>query len=239
MGADAGAPVVLDVLAPRTVVRGDVAFHGVIWDIRAEDVDLDSSGDAHGEPAGAADVTSGERSATTGRVVRREFVRHPGAVVVIVLDDDERVLLQRQYRHPVRRELWEPPAGLLDIPGEDAQVAAARELAEEADLVAERWDVLVDYFTSPGGSDEAIRVFLARGLSAVPDANLFEREDEELDMPSRWLPLPEAVALVLGGAVHNPSTIVGVLAAAAARAADWATLRPADAPWPERQSATS
>jgi len=222
VAVDAGTPVVIDLLAPRPVVGSDVVYHGVIWDIVAEDVDLAAAG-------------SGEGRA----VVRREFVRHPGAVVVIALDDHERVLLQRQYRHPVRRELWEPPAGLLDIPGEDAQVAAARELAEEADLVAEHWDVLLDYFTSPGGSDEAIRVFLARGLSAVPDADLFEREDEELDMPSRWLPLADAVELVLSGGVHNPSTIVGVLAAAAARAADWATLRPADSPWPEQQTATS
>ncbi|QTE30719.1 NUDIX domain-containing protein [Pengzhenrongella sicca] len=215
----ADEPAVLDHLEPRLVVGSEVAFHGVIWDIVAEDVDL---GGVDGE----------------SRVVRREFVRHPGAVVVIVLDDDERVLLQRQYRHPVRRDLWEPPAGLLDIADEDARDAAARELAEEADLVAERWDVLLDYYTSPGGSDEAIRVFLARGIRGVPAADRFEREDEECDMLARWVPLTEAVALVLAGAVHNPSTIVGLLAAAAARAAGWSTLRPADSPWPERQTLT-
>jgi len=222
ISADAAADdaMVLDHFDPRRVAGSEIAFHGVIWDIVAEDVDL---GGADGE----------------SRVVRREFVRHPGAVVVIALDDDDRVLLQRQYRHPVRRDLWEPPAGLLDIPAEDARDAAARELAEEADLVAQRWEVLVDSYQRHSGRDDAIREFLAPGFSDVPHADRFEREDEERDMLARWVPLSEAVELVLGGAVHNPSTIVGVLAAAAARAAGWTTLRPADAPWPERQTATS
>ena len=209
---------VADLVSDRRVVSRETIHAGMVWDLAAENVDL---GGADGE----------------SRVVRRELLRHPGAVAMIVLDDHERVLLQRQYRHPVGRELWEPPAGLLDIHGEDAREAAARELAEEADLVAARWDVLVDFFTSPGGSDEAIRVFLARELSPVPQADRFEREDEERDMPARWVPLDVAVGLVLRGAVHNPSTVVGVLAAAAARTAGWSTLRPADAPWPERRTA--
>ncbi len=166
-----------------------------------------------------------------GVVVVREYIRHPGAVAVIALDDDERVLLLRQYRHPVRSLLWEPPAGLLDVEGEDLRAAAERELMEEADLRAERWDVLVDYYTTPGGSDEPIRVFLARGLSHVPHHERHEREDEERDMASAWVPLDEAVSAVLGGRVHNPSAVVGILAAAQARALGWATLRPVGAPW--------
>jgi len=101
--------------------------------------------------------------------VVREYTRHPGAVAVVVLRGEsggEEILLERQYRHPVKALLWEIPAGLLDIPGEDPRVAAQRELAEEADLVAKRWDVLVDYFTSPGGSTEPLRGFLA--LTATP-----------------------------------------------------------------------
>ncbi len=94
--------------------------------------------------------------------------------------------------------------------------------------------MLVDYLTSPGSSDEAIRVFLARDLGSVPEADRYAREDEERDMVARWVPLDEAAALVLSGALHNPSAVVGILAAAAARAAGWSTLRPADAPWPER-----
>ena len=210
---------VVDLVSDRQVVSRETIHAGMVWDLVAENVDLGG--------------TDGE-----SRVVRRELLRHPGAVAIIVLDDQDRMLLQRQYRHPVGRELWEPPAGLLDIEGEDARDAAARELVEEADLVAARWDVLVDFYTSPGGSDEAIRMFLARGLSPVPHADRFEREDEERDRPVRWVPLDAAVSLVLSGAVHNPSLIVGVLAAAASRAAGWSTLRPTDSPWPERTTYT-
>lgn len=123
--------------------------------------------------------------------------------------------------------------------GEDGRLAAARELAEESDLQAARWDVLVDYFTTPGGSNEALRVFLARDLSPVPDDERFEREAEELDMELRWVPLDEALRGVLAGELHNPSAVVGILAAAASRAGGWASLRPADAPWPERRGANA
>jgi len=134
------------------------------------------------------------------------------------------VLLLSQYRHPVRHELWEPPAGLLDVEGEDPVVAAARELAEEADLVAASWWRLTEFFTSPGGSDERIVVFLARDLTAVPDADRYQRVDEEATMVPAWVPLDEAVDAVLAGRLHSPTTVSGVLAAAAARARDWSTL---------------
>ncbi|UFU04303.1 NUDIX hydrolase [Ruania suaedae] len=163
--------------------------------------------------------------------VRREFVRHPGAVAVVALDDEDRVALVRQYRHPVRAHLWEVPAGLLDVPGEPLQAAAARELAEEADLRATTWHTLVDFFTSPGGSDERIRIFLARGLTGVPESHRHQREAEELDMDLAWVPLQDVVAAALTGRVHNPSTVTGVLAAHAARGQGWSPLRPADAPW--------
>ena len=123
----------------------------------------------------------------------REFLGHPGSVVVLALDDDERVLMLRQYRHPVRAELWELPAGLRDEPGEPAVRTAARELAEEADLVARRWWRLVDFLASPGCSDERVEVFLARDLSPVPAAERHERHAEELDMVPRWVPLDEVV----------------------------------------------
>ncbi|WNB86799.1 NUDIX hydrolase [Cellulomonas sp. ATA003] len=205
----------------RPVVETEVIHSGMVFDVVAERVALRGDG---GDGADGDDV------------VRREFIRHSGAVAVVVLDDDERVLLLSQYRHPVRHTLWEPPAGLLDVDGEDARDAAARELAEEADLVAGRWDVLVDYFTSPGASDEALRIYLARDISAVPDGETFDREDEERDMVAEWVPLDDAVALVLAGELHNPSAVTGILAAAAARGAGWSTLRPADAPWPQRRA---
>lgn len=164
--------------------------------------------------------------------VIREYTRHPGAVAVVVLRGErgeEEILLERQYRHPVQASLWEIPAGLLDIPGEDPRVAAQRELAEEADMVADRWDVLVDYFTSPGGSTEALRVFLAR---EVRDSDVhFERKDEEATMEYAWVRLDDALTMVLDGRLHNPSAVIGILAAHAARGRGWAGLRPADAPW--------
>lgn len=164
--------------------------------------------------------------------VVREYTRHPGAVAVVVLRGErggEELLLERQYRHPVQASLWEIPAGLLDIPGEDPRLAAERELAEEADLVADRWDVLVDYFTSPGGSTEPLRIFLARDLRDADEA--FEREDEEATMEYAWVRLDDALTMVLDGRLHNPSAVIGVLATHAARARGWAGLRPTDAPW--------
>ena len=164
--------------------------------------------------------------------VVREYTRHPGAVAVVVLRGEsggEELLLERQYRHPVKAELWEIPAGLLDIPGEDPRIAAERELAEEADLVADRWDVLVDYFTSPGGSTEPLRIFLARDLRAADE--VFDREDEEATMEYAWVRLDDALTMVLDGRLHNPSAVIGVLATHAARGRGWSGLRPADAPW--------
>nr|WP_147919512.1 NUDIX hydrolase [Ruania zhangjianzhongii] len=167
-----------------------------------------------------------------GGVVYREFLAHPGAVAIVALDDQEQVALVRQYRHPVRAYLWEVPAGLLDVPGEEPAAAARRELAEEADLVAGTWHTLVDFCTTPGGSDERIRIFLARDLGEVPEADRYQREAEELDMPLRWVDLDEALAAVLDGRLHNPSAVAGILAAHAARASGWQTLRSADAPHP-------
>src|SRR4051794_38651559 len=88
----------------------------------------------------------------------RDVVAHPGAVAVVALDDDNAVVVVRQYRHPVRRQLDELPAGLLDVEGEPAVETAKRELAEEAGLAADDWHVLVDVLTTPGMSDEAARI---------------------------------------------------------------------------------
>ena len=158
--------------------------------------------------------------------VVRECVDHPGAVAVIALDDDDRVLLLSQYRHPVRTELWEPPAGLLDVAGEPLVAAAARELAEEADLVAASWWRLVDYFTTPGGPTSGSWSSWRATCHRSPDDERFVRDDEEADMVPVWVPLDDAVAAVLGGRLHSPTAVLGVLAAAAARDRGWSTLRP-------------
>lgn len=195
-------------LGVRSSVR---VFDGMVWDVRRDEVDL---GD--------------------GQTVTREVIAHTGAVGVIVLDDEDRVLLLRQYRHPARSYLWEPPAGLLDVPGEDAWDAARRELMEEAHLRAEHWWTLADFYLTPGASEESFRCYLARDVSEVAHEERHEGDGEERDMPTAWLPLDQARDLVLAGRLHNPSAVVGVLAACAARDGGWSALRPPDAPWPER-----
>lgn len=212
--AELGVPVVdgadlADAPAERRLAASEVVFTGRVWDVVREEVELPG-----------------------GQTVVRDLQRHPGAVTVLALDDDENVLLIRQYRHPVRRELWELPAGLLDVAGEEPLLAARRELAEEADLVASDWAVVADWFNSPGGSSEANRIYLARGLSAVPEADRHVREDEEKDLVPVRVPLAQVVRAVLEGRLANPGTVIGVLALQAALAAGPGALRPADTPWP-------
>ncbi len=165
-----------------------------------------------------------------GDSVTRDVVDHKGAVGVVALDDVGRVVLIRQYRHPVGQRLWEVPAGLCDVHGEDLLRTARRELAEETDYTAARFDLLVDLQTSPGFSNETIRMFLARDLTPVPEDERHERLDEEADLEIAWFDLDEAVAMILRGEITNSSTVAGLLAAARAREDGWATLRPADTP---------
>lgn len=183
----------------------EMVFEGRVWDVRREAFELD------------------------GHEIVRDFVDHTGAVAVLALDERDRVLLIKQYRHAVRLRDWELPAGLLDIPGESALLAAQRELAEEADLVAEEWAVLTDFLTSPGGSNESIRVYLARGVSAAPHS--YERTEEEAGIEVRWVPLDDVVDAVLERTVQNSILAIAALAAAAGRARGWQSLGAADTPW--------
>lgn len=172
------------------VTDSAVVYEGVVWDIRRDTV-------AYGD----------------GTMVR-EYVDHTGAVAVYAEDDEGRVLVIQQYRHPVGLRDWELPAGLLDQPGEDHLTAAQRELAEEADLEADDWSHLVTYNTSSGGSDEFIEIFRASGVR--PTGSAFDREAEEADIVTRWVPRAELVEAVLAGRLHNSALIVAVLAAEAA-----------------------
>ncbi|TVL90633.1 NUDIX hydrolase [Streptomyces sp. SAJ15] len=170
-----------------------------------------------------------------GSTVLRDYQTHPGSVAVVAVDDQDRVLVLRQYRHPVRQRLWEIPAGLLDVPGENPLRAAQRELYEEAHVKAEEWHVLTDVYTSPGGCDEAVRIFLARDLSEV-EGERFEVSEEEADMELARVPLPELVRGVLAGELHNTCLTAGVLSLHAALSTGLGVdgLRPAEAPWPAR-----
>lgn len=156
-----------------------------------------------------------ERVAFGASTMVREYTTHHGAVAVLAVDDDDRVLLINQYRLPSRLREWEIPAGLLDRPGEDPLEAAKRELAEEVDLEAAEWTEPVRFFPSPGQSDEAVMLFEARGLTTV--AAGYERTDEEAEIVPRWVPLDEAVAAVLDGRLTNALLAIAVLAAHARR----------------------
>lgn len=168
------------------VISSDLVYKGWVWDVRSDRV-------AYGD----------------GEMVR-EYVAHTGAVAVVALDDQGRVLLIQQYRHPIRHRDWELPAGLLDIPGEDLLVAAQRELAEEADVTASHWEHLVSSWTTPGGNDEMIHVYLATGIAPAQAAHA--REDEEADIRVEWVPLSEAADAVLAGRMRNGILSIGVLA---------------------------
>ncbi|BBZ44346.1 NUDIX domain-containing protein [Mycobacterium parmense] len=163
----------------------------------------------------------------------REVVEHYGAVAVVAMDDGGNIPMVYQYRHPFGRRLWELPAGLLDAAGEPSHHTAARELQEEAGLRAETWQVLVDLDSTPGFSDESVRVYLATGISQVERP---EAHHEEADMTLRWFPLAEAVRKVLGGEIVNAIAVAGILAAHAVQTG-LAQPRPVDSPWADRPTA--
>lgn len=166
-----------------------------------------------------------------GRTAVREVIEHPGAVAIVALDDDGSVVMIDQYRHPVGRRMRELPAGLLDMAGEDPCVTAQRELVEEAGCTARDWSVLVDVVPSAGFSDEAVRVFLARGLTEV--GRPAGADDEEADLEVVRLPLAEVVRQVLAGEIVSSPTVAGLLALQVVLTGA-AGLRPLDAPWPDR-----
>lgn len=200
-------PTVLrDRRVDREVLSSTLRFEGKIWSVFTDRVDLGGDGDES--------------------VVSRDWVKHTGAVAVIALDDQDRVLLVEQYRHPVRSLCWEAPAGLRDVPGEPLLTTAKRELLEETGHVAGRWFELVRIHNTPGGSDEDLTILLARDVAPSPDAALHLREAEEQDMRVAWAPFDVVIANVLAGHLTNPSLVVGILAAAAHRGS--AASAPAD-----------
>lgn len=192
------------------IIDSALVYPGHVWSVRRDTVQFD------------------------GQSISRDVLIHPGAVAVMALRDDNAVLLIRQYRHPVGHMMLEPPAGLLDHVGEDPLRTAQRELVEEAGYTAATWHTLVDMMNSPGGSSEAIRIYLARDLTALPEGRHHTGEAEEAYLPQIWVPLDDAVTAVLSGELQSPTATLGVLAIAAYRGRDWRGLRPADAPWPSR-----
>lgn len=193
----AGAELV-DLPGSRPVLSSGIAMEGAVWDVRRDQVEL------------------------TDGTARRDYVQHPGAVAVLALREDRgspEIFVIRQYRHPIAAQDWEIPAGLLDVPGEALEEAARRELAEEADLRAEHWEPLISFTPSPGGLDEVIHVFVATGLSDVPEEQRHAREGEEAQMPTAWVGLADVVAAALAGQVHNGPMLLSALALSARRSA--------------------
>jgi 8-oxo-dGDP phosphatase len=180
-----------------------------------------SGGDAHPpfRIVGERRVWSGRRIGVAlvdvegpdGSHHEREVVHHQGAVGIVPVHDDGTVTLLRQYRAAIDSELWEIPAGLRDVEGEPTGETARRELAEEAGLQAARLDHLVTFHNSPGISDETVVVYLATGLSEVPD----DRQSiEEQHMAVERMPMSEALAMIDDGRITDAKTVIGLLALA-------------------------
>ena len=177
------------------VVSSETVYDGRVISLRRDTVAMPGGGDSE-----------------------REVVSHPGAVAVVALDDDDNVVLVRQFRHPVGRHLWELPAGLRDADGEPPLETAKRELAEEAMLAADRWSLLTTTYSTPGFCDEAVLVYLAEELREVERPEGFLVEHEEADMTLARVPLADAVQRVFDGDIRNSSAVAGLLAAAHVRA---------------------
>ena len=186
-GSSGAADALRDEPFHPEVISETLAYRGRVWDV------------------------ANETFAFGDGTITRQVIRHPGAVAVLAVDDEGRVLLIRQYRHPVRSREWEIPAGLLDVAGEDPLRAAQRELAEEVDLDARHWQVLADYRTSPGGSTEELRIYRASGVSVRAEA--FARTEEEAEIVVRRVPLAEVVEAALAGRLGNSILLVAALAA--------------------------
>jgi ADP-ribose pyrophosphatase len=135
----------------------------------------------------------------------REVVRHAGSVVILAVDEQERVALVRQYRYPVDDALWEIPAGRRD-PGESPEEGARRELEEEIGARAATVELVLSFFSSPGFCDEVMHLFRASGLqlgAARPEA------DEQIE--TRWLTLSEARAMADRGEIKDAKTLLALM----------------------------
>lgn len=191
MSAAQRDPALVDTPFRHPVSAEHERFQGAKWSVWSEVVDID------------------------GDVVVRDVLRHPGAVAIAAVDDRGRILVIRQYRHPVGAYLWEIPAGLLDQPGEDPRSCAERELAEEAGVSAGTWEPLLTLALSPGGTSERITVFLATDLHVDPGSRVHTGEAEERELPQAWVPIAEAVRRCLDGSFTNATAVAAILAVAA------------------------
>ena len=173
-----------------SIHRQETAYTGAIWNVQRDTFTMHDGEDA----------------------LTREYIDHPGAVAIVAIDEHHRVAMIQQYRHPVGQDCWEIPAGLLDAEGESLLATAQRELAEETDLTAKTWSVLVDHYPSAGSSAESIRIFLAQDISPITDMQ-YEREGEEAHLVLEWVPIHTVLDAVMSGDVKNVNAVAGIMAA--------------------------
>ena len=147
----------------------------------------------------------------TGEHHERVVVQPRGAVAILALDEESRVLLVEQYRHPVGARLLELPAGTLDVEGEPALAAAQRELIEEGDVSAATWEEILELWSTPGYSAERWLLYRATDLSPVPHEARTERHAEEADLEQWWMPLDDAVDAIFEGRISNALAIAGIM----------------------------
>lgn len=169
------------------VLESDIVYDGKITSIRRDK------------------LTRGE-----GDTFIRETAVASDAVGIVAMDDKDRILLICQYRHPMGRPVWEIPAGRMDVDGEKPEETALRELQEETDTTADSVELLTLFLNSAGWTTERTYVYLAKGLTDVPE---FTRENEEADIEKKWIPLDEAVELVKKGNIDDAKTVIGILLA--------------------------
>lgn len=190
----------------RKILNSAVTYRGRVWEIVRDEIQF------------------------ADEVIVRDYLRHPGAVAIVAVDENNQVLLINQYRHPVGQTMIEIPAGMLDDFNEDPLSAAKRELLEESGYVAKDWKTLIDVCTTPGSSSEAIRIYLARDLQFEPNPN-YVKKSEEAEITVSFAPLSDAVSAIFGGLIQSPTAVSGILAL---NSADLDALRPADTNWPIR-----
>jgi ADP-ribose pyrophosphatase len=157
-----------------------------------------------------------------GRRSTRDIAAHPGAVAMIAIDDQDRVLMVRQWRHATGGPLLEIPAGTLDRHAdgtlEDHAVAAARELEEETGARAATWRHLGSFYTAPGFTSELMHLYLATGLTTAHADGLHPDEDEHLELTP--VPFADALEMAMRGEIHDAKSMVGLLMAARIREND-------------------
>lgn len=146
-----------------------------------------------------------------GEEADRIVIRPRGAVAILPVDEDGRVLLLRQYRHAIGGRVLEIPAGTLDVEGEDPLDAARRELAEEADLNAGSWTKLGEAISSPGYTTERMIIYRASDLEPVPEGERYERQGEEASLEQWWISLDEALAAIEDGRLCDATAQIALL----------------------------